>query len=264
MRNSVPSATVRYIDQVFPEVQSSKTPVYYWQHSSKVQGLLAQIEAIPEYLITLTEQDYVDFSLAILEIKEAVVLWRTDKHHKLDRVIGKKPDINPITLLRSLLDKLVDDGVNPNSPELAFVNDLDFRTLLRVDISSTERALNNNEWKAATVLAGSVVEALLLDSIMSNTRIEDINAITERLISEGRLTKSPHKKKYEKWKFFELIEVAHGMGLIKLPTRDLCTATRHFRNLIHPGEALRKSMSCTRPTALAAFAALLKTIEDLT
>jgi hypothetical protein len=43
-----------------------------------------------------------------------------------------------------------------------FLNDPDLAEALRADIATASSALRNGEWKAATVLSGSVIEALLL------------------------------------------------------------------------------------------------------
>jgi hypothetical protein len=56
----------------------------------------------------------------------------------------------------------------------------DFRKNLRLDMSAANRALANSEWKAATVLAGSVVEALLLWAIQRRSS-DEVGQAVERL-----------------------------------------------------------------------------------
>jgi hypothetical protein len=52
--------------------------------------------------------------------------------------------------------------------------------------------------------------------------------------------------------------------LITPTTVAQCDLARGFRNLIHPGRALRLQDKCTRSTALAAIGAVEAVIEDLT
>lgn len=49
-----------------------------------------------------------------------------------------------------------------DTADLLFISDADLRANLRSDLVAMDRALSNGEWKAATVLAGSVLDALLL------------------------------------------------------------------------------------------------------
>jgi hypothetical protein len=67
-------------------------------------------------------------------------------------------------LIRRALAACPDESPAPETRELAFIEDTELRDGLRLDISAINRALSNSEWKAATVLAGSVVEALLLSA----------------------------------------------------------------------------------------------------
>ena len=62
--------------------------------------------------------------------------------------------------------------------ELVFIPDAGLREGLRLDISTANQALANGEWKAATVLAGSVVEALLLWAVDQQLPAAITQAIT--------------------------------------------------------------------------------------
>src|SRR4029077_526461 len=53
-----------------------------------------------------------------------------------------------------------DEYPPPTTTELLFIKDKALRDSIRQDIGATTRALTNNEWKAATVLAGAAREAL--------------------------------------------------------------------------------------------------------
>src|SRR5215204_2690389 len=59
--------------------------------------------------------------------------------------------------LLALLVAFPDEPFRPDDSSLQFIDDAAFRRTLSVDIAAAHRALMNGEWKAATVLAGSVI-----------------------------------------------------------------------------------------------------------
>jgi hypothetical protein len=69
---------------------------------------------------------------------------------------------NPLDMIYDALDGLPDSVPAPETKGLEFIADGALRDSIRLDLSGAASALRNNEWKAATVLAGSVIEALLL------------------------------------------------------------------------------------------------------
>ncbi len=69
---------------------------------------------------------------------------------------------NCVARLWSLLAECPDKGISAETSSLIFVTDDELRENVRQDVSSFQEAFNNGEWKAATVLAASAIEALLL------------------------------------------------------------------------------------------------------
>ena len=69
---------------------------------------------------------------------------------------------HPVGLIYRALFGLPDVLPSSDTVTLPFLRDPDFELSVRTDISMASSALRNSEWKAATVLAGSVIEALLL------------------------------------------------------------------------------------------------------
>jgi hypothetical protein len=63
-------------------------------------------------------------------------------------------------------------------------------------------------------------------------------AAAQALITAGRFTKLPPKDR-NFWNLFHLIEVALELGIIKENTASQCRIVKDFRNLIHPGRAVR-------------------------
>jgi hypothetical protein len=73
---------------------------------------------------------------------------------------------------------------------LQFIPDQDLRDSIRRDICAANQALHNGKWKAATVLAGAAIEALLhwkLGQVPANERGKGVSAT----VSQGKLTKKP-------------------------------------------------------------------------
>lgn len=80
-------------------------------------------------------------------------------------VPDRRDAINEIVVLLSVGPTLSTSG-------LQFIQDTELRTELRSDLGAIERALSNGEWKAATILAGSSVEVLLLWALQQKPRSE--------------------------------------------------------------------------------------------
>jgi hypothetical protein len=74
-------------------------------------------------------------------------------------------NLNPLAVIKRELAKCPDSVPRSDLPDLPFIKEAQLRDTLRKDLSSAAGALAHDEWKAATVLAGSVTEALLLWSL---------------------------------------------------------------------------------------------------
>jgi len=106
---------------------------------------------------------------------------------------------SPVVLIRAALAQCPDESPAPATSELKFIADADLRANLRNDIGAVTRALSNGEWKAATVLAGSTIEALLLWSL-SQRPLAEITKATIALTKSGELTRLPDPK-LERWTY---------------------------------------------------------------
>ncbi len=120
------------------------------------------------------------------------------------------------------------------------------------------QALANGEWKAATVLAGSLLEALLLWAI-EKQETQVFEGAVEALKGKKKLSEDP-----KKWHLTDYIDVAAHMELIQETTVRQAELAKDFRNLIHPGRAIRLQQDCTRATALSAVSAVEHVVNDLT
>jgi len=102
-----------------------------------------------------------------------------------------------------------------------FIEAAEFRESLESDYSDMRRCAKAGAWKSVHVLAGSIVEALLVDYLVA----------TEGTRSGG---KDPLRLDLA-----EAISICKSEGLLNDRTADLSTVVRLYRNLIHPGRVLR-------------------------
>ena len=155
MQAVVPSEAVRIIDKWFPWAQGSgDIPRLTVNDVGKVQAFIAVVGAVPDGLLTLDSNEYADFVSEFAIIRSRPDLWIA--HPRLSRS-GRQ-----IRRIRDLLKKCPDDFPAASTQGLNFIRHVALRTTLRSDIDHADRARRAGEWKAATVLAGSVIEALLL------------------------------------------------------------------------------------------------------
>ena len=67
----------------------------------------------------------------------------------------------------------------------------------------------------------------------------------------------------DEWVLGEYTDVAAELGVITANTAVQARLAKDFRNLIHPGRAVRLRQACNRGTALSAFAAVEHVIGDI-
>jgi hypothetical protein len=230
--------------------------------SAALSAVLDLVSQVPDELLTMDSEDYASFVRARADIKDMIGVWTADRTagHPLTTVqlhISR----NPVARIRDAMAKCPDESPAPGTSELNFIPDADLRTNLRNDIGAVTRALSNGEWKAATVLAGSAIEALLLWSLQQHPA-RNVTASIAALRTSGELTRQPDAN-LERWDLHEFTEVAANLGIIKADTATEARLAREFRNLIHPGRAQRLGQKCDRGTALSSVAALDHVVRDL-
>jgi len=118
-------------------------------------------------------------------------------------------------------------------PSFDFVSDNEFRAILDSDYGEMRSALENTNYKTVHVLAGSVVEALLVDYLT--------------LLSENDTSLNPQQ--ILKWSLGELVDAALTRGAISQQVHDLSSVVRDYRNLIHPGRVVRLGQKVSQDSA---------------
>lgn len=265
MAHIVPSDVANLIREQFTWVSSTNPPSgASYSNIAAIAGLLEIAERIPEKLLMLSSQERRDYLFAISSLRHLVK--RLENGVSSAGAAWPWPTIghsNALTRLWSLIAQCPDEAISERTTKLLFIEDLPFRDNLRLDISSAESALSNGEWKAATVLSGCAIEALLLHAILKSPESQRANALeTARNRSIPQLSKLDHARPDE-WSLSHYIEVALELKLIEPSTASAARLAKDFRNLIHPGREIRKKQTCDRGTALSAVAALFHVTRDI-
>jgi hypothetical protein len=125
----------------------------------ELQGIVNLVREIPNSLIHVSTDRYAEVVLAMTIIEENVK-FRFSREYQFPPRAIKGVDL--ATAMYQILRDCPDTFPPSSSTSLVFVDDEELPENIRDDVGAIERALSNSEWKAATVLAGSAIEALLL------------------------------------------------------------------------------------------------------
>lgn len=264
MARIVPSQVVNVIDQMLPQAKDQpdskeKRFSISRDRETSVAAIIDLIEQIPSELFVLPNDQYLELISSVAALKSTLKTWKL-RDYGLEKIPGLG-NRNPISLIRNALASCPDEFPPTGSTELSFIADLELKRNLEIDISATNKALSNGEWKAATVLAGSVVEALLLWAVSKRETIA-VSESVSRLIKQNIFTKDPGKI-LENWSLHSFIEVAADIKIIKPETAQQARLAKEFRNLIHAGREVRLKQKCDRGTALSAVAAVEHVVRDI-
>lgn len=123
-----------------------------------------------------------------------------------------------------------------------YINSPDFRASIFSDYEEMQKCAANQSWKRAQVLAGSIVECLLVDYLISTPNPE-------------RSQKDPLKMDLS-----EAINICKEEKVISDRTADLCSVIRSYRNLIHPGRMVRLNESLPNQNTCDIAVALINLI----
>jgi hypothetical protein len=203
-------------------------------------------DSIPEELIALSGTDYSDFVVALELLKTNVDLLR-DRQGQVATLSLRGE--SAISVIRKMLQKCPDQIPDSGTIGLTFIPDTNLAGSIRQDISDAASALHRGEYKAATVLAGAAIEALLLWALQGRGIATSVTTTDRRPI--------------DAWGLETLTSEALNNRLITEHTKNQVDLARNFRNLIHPGRSQRFSLVCDRATALSALAGAEHVVRDL-
>jgi hypothetical protein len=190
MPKVLPSQAVAAIDSMFEWAKNEGAgPTLDQSHRPQLAALLEVVNGVPSELLTVGGQDYVSFIAGVADVRSSVSQMERGLKSTVYGISGLGGG-HPITLIRKALSLCPDEVARAGTATLAFIKDKTYREELRRDISGASQALLNGEFKAATVLGGSVVEALLHWAITSH------GVSLAQLAGQQLHTKSllPHRK----------------------------------------------------------------------
>ncbi len=152
----------------------------------------------------------------------------------------------------------------PQLPQLSalsfeFVGSDDLRQLLKKDYEEAQRAMIAGAFKASSLLAGGLIEGMLLDKlqqpdIVSGTGYDQAVADFPRAGSDIN------------WDYVgleKLIRTAGELGLLTESALRLARGARDFRNTIHPYAELREGVRAKREEAKLLLAVVELIYRDL-
>jgi len=266
MARVVPSSVARIIEAAFPwagETLAGRNAfdgALEQDQAPNVSMILALAEQLPPELLPENSTDYTQFVAICGAMRGALSSWSGGGHPahtaslRSSAAFGRK---NPIVALLDVLRRCPDEAASGIASGMEFIADASARDDLRIDIANAHRALGNGEYKAATVLAGAVCEALLLWHLQGLDE-DRLSRAIDHLASEPREAgrKQPDKRGIERWHLSDFIAVALAAKVIDETTATGARLTNDFRNLIHPGRVLRTGLRCDQSTALAALSAM--------
>lgn len=249
----VPSQVWALIGKLFPDLDAepAQQDQQGVRRATDVRAILDQLGLIPEELIRLSADDFVLFLANTSALRNS---WedRVQSHNNVFTRSLSKAEHTTLFEIKRLLAKCPDEAPAAKTTGLEFIPDDQFREALRTDFSSANSALMNHEYKAATVLGGSVVEALLLWALEKHGDAKVRAAAT-----------GVPAKPLNEWTLGPMILAAHACQLIAVDTKKQAELAQNFRNLIHPGRQARLQTTCNRGSALGTLAAVEMVVVDL-
>jgi ribosomal protein L30E len=264
MKQVMPSQVVKTIDALFSHAEKGVGSGQFGQlqassHGPQLLAIVSLIEEIPPELLSFSAEDYAELVHAVSAIKSHLAMWTSQAgNQKFVPAVGGR---DAVTVIRRVLAICPDEYPPPSTTTLLFITDDALRESIRNDVGAATRALQNSEWKAATVLSGATIEALLFWRLQREAD-DTIEQARNTLAGKGTIS-SAREKDLAKLDLHNYIEVAAQLQHIKADTASAARLAKNFRNLIHPGKAQRLGQVCDRATAYSAMAALEHVIRDL-
>ena len=210
MPGIVPSQVVQVIEKYFPKTKDKNQHFDIDRgHRNECVSISRLINQIPSELLNPSNSDNYSILISNIEMLDFnLEIWKTQPKTSIDNITGKN-NPNPISVIHDILLECPDEAIASKTAELNFIKDVALRDSLRLDLSSANNALSNGEWKASTVLAGSITEALLLwaiNKVKSKKQAEIKNAIEKYSIKE---------RDFNKWSQAQYNEISKEISIIQ-------------------------------------------------
>ena len=258
----VPSDIVAYIDLLFPkasEFQAARQPLDFpahAQHAGEFMTIVNLINEMDSQLLPYGD-NFVKLQAAVSAIKAKLASWEGRDPRGVTDKIGKVQGfyLDPVLLIREVMESLPDQVIPETVAGLEFIKDDTYRINLRTDIASVDALLHAGQWKAAMVIAGSAMEALLLYTLTKYGEDKAKAAAKELEIKEANLLR---------WHLPDYVKVAHHLRIINDRCATQAELAQDCRNLIHPGREIRMKTNVSHPDAQSSVAGLAHIVKNLT
>ena len=262
----MPSQVVAVIRRLFPELIRAPAVPIFAGHLNTMIAIVDLVKQIPQDLITVSVDDYAELICATTLIEEMNKFRVARGDNFSIAPVATSPGTagrNAAAVIYGILSKCPDEYPPTTTTDLAFIPDPQLRESIRGDIGAVNRALSHAEWKAANVLAGSAIEALLHWKLSQPSLTSaQIAAAVQARVGRREMV-NPRSLDLDTWTLEHFIGVAHEFGYIKDNTLSEAKLAQNYRNLIHPGRVARLDETCDRGTAFSAVAALEHVVRDL-
>ncbi len=252
-----PEPLIKYIDDnLTPEIwRSIKLPPGLFKIINNVQ----QLPPLP----SIVHKKSLDFSAesawssVYCTTLKSWIKKRNDMHNAIEGDFRTKMDYFRKNLQR--INKLIAEHIDKNGlidstsvvhetiqpvADFSFVQNQQLRMIIERDFNEIIRCRNLKCYKAAIILCGSSIEALLYDSLVAKKVL-------------------PNDKNNDEPDLCKLINRATSAGLITKGIKEFSHSLRNFRNLVHPIKELNEKYKIDEPEANASFAVLNMVIRDL-
>jgi hypothetical protein len=150
---------------------------------------------------------------------------------------------------------------NTDQNKFSFIANKELREIIKRDYHELTSVLfPDGAWKSTVVMAGSILETVLMDSLNSNKTIIK-KAVSSKYAKIKKLKE--RELKNGNWNLGSLIEVSDEIGLLP-PNRkeSIDQVLRCYRNFIHPSVEIRNEHSISEGEAYMALGSLKSICEN--
>ncbi len=144
-----------------------------------------------------------------------------------------------------------------NLPDVRFMRNAGLRNIVERDYAELQRVRATSAVKSRYVLCGGLIEAVLLDTLLTNEARARAAKKSPKVKGGGKA------KPLLDWNLGELIDVALELRVIDTDIEKFSHAVRDYRNLIHPGKEIQSQQKVAEEEAAIAEKVLEIVIREL-
>lgn len=248
MAGLLPSDAVAAINLIFADLDQHPEQAPGSGLSPQLQVVLDIVDRVPAEHLNCSTQHQVNLIAASAIVRKFMELWQAGKGNGMYCHYNRQ---HPVLAIREALAACSDQAKPLEHAALPFIADAALRSSIQQDITGAHQALANGEWKAACILAGAAIEALL------HWRLE-------REDPRERAASTPDvRAEFARWGLHELINAAEKLVPLTPDVAQKARAAKDYRNLIHPGKAERTGLRPTRSSAYVSVGGMEAIVEAM-